>query len=72
MVYDENSSFVAMNVGKKKLGVNALLQMLCRLRFSKYFQSDNHVCCDLNSSTLDFLSSFTKIVFELSKLCWAF
>ena len=26
----------------KKLGVNALLPMLCRLRFSKSFQSDNH------------------------------
>ena len=56
------------NVGKKKpkkLGVSALLPMLCRLRFSKYFQSDNHVYCDLNNSTLDFLSSFIEIVFKL-------
>ena len=30
-----------------KLGVNALLPILCRLRFSKSFQSDNHVYCDL-------------------------
>ena len=37
----------------KKLDVNALLPMLCRLRFSKSFQSDNHVYCDLNNSTLD-------------------
>ena len=41
----------------KKLGVNALLQMLCKLRFSKSFQSDNHVYGDLNNSTLDFLST---------------
>ena len=27
----------------KKLGVNALLPMLCRPRFSKSFQRDNHV-----------------------------
>ena len=46
-----------------KMGVNALLLMLCRLCFSKSFQSDNHVCCDLNNSTLDFfLSTFIKIV----------
>ena len=38
----------------KKLGVNALLLMLCRLRFGKSFQSDNHVYFDLNNSTLDF------------------
>ena len=50
----------------KKLGANALLPMLCRLRFSKSFQSDNHVYCHLNNSTLDFfhlvlsfLSGFT-------------
>ena len=49
-----------------KLGVNALLPMLCRLRFSKSFTSDNHVCCDLNNSTLDFLSSFIEIVFKVS------
>ena len=35
---------------KEKLGVNALLPILCRLRFSKSFQSDNHVYCDLNSN----------------------
>ena len=49
----------------KKLGVNALLPMFCRLRFSKFFQSDNHVYCHLNNSTLDFLSSFIEIVFKL-------
>ena len=38
----------------KKLGVNDLLPMLCRLRFSKSFQSDDHVYCDLNKGTLDF------------------
>ena len=38
----------------KKLSVNALLPMLCRFRFSKSFQSDNHVFCDFNNSTLDF------------------
>ena len=38
----------------KKLGVNVLLAVICRLRFSKSFQSDNHVYCDLNNSTLDF------------------
>ena len=38
----------------KKLDVNALLPMLCRIRFSKSFQSDNHVYCYLNNSTLDF------------------
>ena len=38
----------------KKLVVNALLLMLCRPRFSKSFQSNNHVYCDLNNSTLDF------------------
>ena len=32
-----------------KLGVNAILR---RLRFSKSFQSDDHVCCDLNNSNL--------------------
>ena len=54
MVYDEHSSFGAVkNVGKR-LGVNALLPLLCRIRFSKSFQSDNHVYCDLNNSILDF------------------
>ena len=38
--------------------------MLCRLGFSKSFPSDNHVYCDLNNSTLDFLSSFIEIVFN--------
>ena len=40
----------------KKLGVNALLPMLGRLRFSKSPLSDNLVHYDLNNSTLDFLS----------------
>ena len=40
----------------KDLGVNALLQMLCRLRFSKSLQSDNYVYFDLNNSTLDFFA----------------
>ena len=48
----------------KKLGVNALLPMLYGLRFSKSVQSDNHVYCDLNNSTLDFLSSSIEIVFK--------
>ena len=38
----------------KKLGINALLLTLCRLRFSKSFQPDNYVYCDSNNSTLDF------------------
>ena len=42
---------------KKKLGVNALLPMLCRLRFSKSFQSDNVY---LNNSTLDFYLVLSK------------
>ena len=54
MVYDEHSSFGAVKNVVKKLGVNALLPMLCGLRFSKSFQSDNHVYCGLNNSTLDF------------------
>ena len=37
----------------KKLGVNALKPMLCRFRFSKSFQPDNHVYCDLNNSSSD-------------------
>ena len=45
----------------KKLGVNALLPMLCPLRFRISFQSDNHVYCDLNNSTEHFyLSSLSK------------
>ena len=35
----------------KVLGVNALLPILCRLRFSKSFQSNNHVYRDLNNRT---------------------
>ena len=31
----------------KKLGVNAILPMLCRLRFSKSFQSDNEHLLDI-------------------------
>ena len=46
----------------KKLDANALLLMLCRLRFNKSFQSNNHVYCDLNNSTLDFY--FIKAVFK--------
>ena len=38
----------------RKLGVNALLPMLCRLHFNKAFQSDNHVYCALNNSNSDF------------------
>ena len=37
-----------------KLGIDALLLMLCRLCFRKSFQSDN-VYYDLNNSALDFL-----------------
>ena len=51
----------------KKLGVNALL-LLCRLRLSKSFQSDNY--CDLNNSTLVFFylvlsKSFSNSVIAL-------
>ena len=42
------------------LCVNALLLMLCRLRFSKSFQSDNRVYCDLNNSTLNILIKFYR------------
>ena len=38
----------------KILDVNASLPMLWRLHSSKSFQSDNHVYCYLNNSTLDF------------------
>ena len=38
-----------------KLGVDALLLMLCRLRFRKSFESDNYVYYNLNNSALDFL-----------------
>ena len=47
-----------------KLGVSALLPMICRLRFSKSFLSHNHVHCDLNNSTLDFLLNFIEILFK--------
>ena len=53
MVYDEHSSFGAVKKLLKKLVVNSLLPMLCRLRFCKSFQSDNHVYCGLNNSTSD-------------------
>ena len=49
----------------KKLGVHTLLLMLCRFRFSKCFQSDNHFYCDLNNSASDFLSGLIEIVFKL-------
>ena len=52
MVHDEHSSFGV--VKKYWQGVNALLLMLCRLCFNKSFESDNHVYCDLNNSTLTF------------------
>ena len=48
--------------------VNAFLPMLCRLRFSRSFQSDNHVCCDLNGSTSDFLVKFYLISFLNSEI----
>ena len=49
-----------------KLGVNALLPILCRRRFSKSFQSDNHVYCDLNNSTVgSFKFNFIEIAFKL-------
>ena len=51
MVYDEHSSFGAVN----KLGVDVLLLMSCRFRFCKSFQSDNYVYYDLNNNALDFL-----------------
>ena len=42
----------------KKMGVSALLPMLCRLCFSKSFQSDNYVYYALNNRTLDFFILF--------------
>ena len=39
-----------------KMGVNALLTRLYRLRFSKSFQSDNYVYFDLDNSALDFFN----------------
>ena len=41
--------------------IPVLQSMLYRLHFSKSFQSDNHVYCDLNI----FLSSFIEIAFKL-------
>ena len=55
----------------KKMSVNASLLMLCRLRFSNSFQSDNHVYCDLNNSTSDFFIEFYRNCFETLKLCWS-
>ena len=57
MVRDEHCSFRAV---KKKLGVAALLPMLCRLCFTKSFQSDNHVNCKLKT-----LFGFIEMVFKL-------
>ena len=54
-----------------KLCVNALLLMLCRLRFSKSFQSDNRIYCDLNNSTLNILIKFYRNRFQTLKLCWS-
>ena len=34
--------------------------MLCGLRFSKSFQSDNHVYCHMNNNTLDFYLVLSK------------
>ena len=48
MVNDEHSSFGAVKKCWQKL------PMLCRLPFSKSFQSDNHVYYDLNNSILEF------------------
>ena len=45
----------------KKLGVNVLLPMLWRLRFSKSFRPENHVYCGLVSSKL-FLNSQIVLV----------
>ena len=44
-----------------KLGVNVLLLMLCRLRFSKSFQSDNYVYYDLNNNALSPVSIYSKL-----------
>ena len=55
LVYDEHSSFEAVKKCWQNTGCQyALLSTLFRLRFSKFFQSDNHVYCDLNNTTLDF------------------
>ena len=55
MLYHEDSIFDAVKKCWLKKWVSvALLLTLCRLCFRKSFQSDNHVYCDLNDSTLDF------------------
>ena len=54
MAYDKHFDVGAVKkCWKKNLGVTALLPMLCRLRFSRSFQSDNHVYrgLSLNNST---------------------
>ena len=55
----------------KTLGVNALLPMLCILRFGKSFQSDNHVYCDFNNSTLDFIDLVLSKSFSNSEIVLA-
>ena len=52
----------------KNPGDNALLPMSCRLCFSKYFQSDNHVYCDSNNSTLDFFYLVLSKLFSNSEI----
>ena len=50
----------------KKLGVNAFLPMLCRrFTFSKSFQSDNHVYCDLNFTLFYLVLSKSFLNFEI-------
>ena len=44
----------------KKPAVNALLPMLCKLRFTKFFQLGNHVYCHLNNSTSEFYLVLSK------------
>ena len=53
MVYDEHSSFgVVKNVGKKT-GCQCFTANVMQTSFQQVFQSDNHVYCDLNNSTLE-------------------
>ena len=54
----------------RKPDVNNLLPMLCKLRFSKPFQSDDHVYCDLSNRTLDFIIYFHRNRFQTLKVCW--
>ena len=56
----------------KKLGVDALLAMLCRLLVRKSFQSDNHVYSDLNSSTLEIVSKLSNSAGRLVQLHYDF